>query len=63
MRNPFATYAFVDLLSDQASYAEVILRLFGSLPVFLVTESVAALVGLFGGPERQDWIRKAVYPV
>lgn len=62
VRNPFATYAFVDLLSDQASYAEVILRLFSSLPAFLVTESVAALVGLFGGPERRDWIRKAVYP-
>ena len=62
VRNPFATYAFVVLLSDQAGYAEVILRLFGSLPVFLVTESVAALAGLLGGPERQDWIRKAVYP-
>jgi len=62
VRNPFATYAFVDLLSDQAGYAEVFLRLFGSLPVFLLTESVAALAGLFGGRERQDRIRKAVYP-
>ncbi|HLE52904.1 MAG TPA: geranylgeranyl reductase family protein [Anaerolineales bacterium] len=62
VRNPFATYAFVDLLSDQAGYAEVILRLFGSLPVFLLTESVAALAGLLGGPEHQDRIRKAVYP-
>ena len=62
VRNPFATHAFLDLLSDQAGYAEVILRLFGSLPVFLLTESVAALAGLFGGRERQDRIRKAVYP-
>lgn len=62
VRNPFATYAFVDLLSDQASYMQVILRLFASLPVFLVTESVAALAGLLGGPERREWIKKAVYP-
>lgn len=62
VRNPFATYAFLDLLSDQASYPEVILRLFGSLPVFLVTESIAALAGLLWGPNRQDWIKKAVYP-
>lgn len=61
MRNPFATRAFLDLLSDRAGYPEVILRLFGSLPVFLLTESLAALAGRLGGPGSRERIRKAVY--
>jgi len=39
----------------------VILRLFGSLPVYLITEGVAALAGLLGGPERRRRLRRAVY--
>jgi geranylgeranyl reductase family protein len=62
VRNPFATRAFLDLLSDRAGYPEVILRLFGSLPVFLLTEGLAALAGGLGGPARKDRIRNAVYP-
>jgi hypothetical protein len=62
VRNPFATRAFLDLLSDRAGYPEVILRLFGSLPVFLLTEGLAALAGWLGGPARKDRIRNAVYP-
>lgn len=61
VRNPFATFAFLDLLSDHASYVEVLLRLFGSLPLFLITESLVALAGLLVGPDRRDWIRKVIY--
>lgn len=61
VRNPFATRAFIDLLSDQADYPKVILRLLSSLPVYLVTEGVAALAELLGGPERRRRLRRAVY--
>ncbi len=36
VRNPAATGAFVDLLAGRAGYAEVIVRLVGSLPGFLI---------------------------
>jgi geranylgeranyl reductase family protein len=61
VQNPFATQAFVDLLSDRANYLEVILSLFGTLPIFLGTEIIAALAGLFGGSRKRDSIRSAVY--
>jgi geranylgeranyl reductase family protein len=59
--NPFATQACMDMLSDRADYPEVILRVFGTLPLFLLTESIAALAGLFGGRERRKQVRAAVY--
>jgi geranylgeranyl reductase family protein len=62
VRNPFATRAFVDLLADQVGYVELIVRLFGTLPVFLATEGIAALVAWLGGPERGRRVRAAVYP-
>ncbi len=62
VRNPFATQAFVDLLSDRASYPDVILRLFGTLLIYLPTEILSALVGLLGGPGRWQWIRSRFYP-
>jgi flavin-dependent dehydrogenase len=61
VRNPLATQAFMDLLSDRANYPEVIARVFGSVPIYLLTESVAALASLFGGPERRRRIRASVY--
>ncbi len=61
VRNPFATRAFVDLIADRATYGEVLLRLFGTLPVFLATETIASLAGWIGGPERQQRVRSAVY--
>lgn len=62
VRNPFATRAFVDLLSDRAGYAGVILRLLGTQLIYLPIEALSALVGLLGGPERQHWVRSLVYP-
>ncbi len=62
VRNPFATRAFVDLLADRASYPEVILRLFGTLPIFLATEAIAVLAGWLAGPEGKRRVREAVYP-
>jgi geranylgeranyl reductase family protein len=61
VRNPFATGVFVDLLSDRANYLEVILGIFGTLPIFLLTEAVAALAGLLGGPDKKEEVRSAVY--
>jgi geranylgeranyl reductase family protein len=59
--NPFATQAFVDLLSDKAGYPQVILRLFGTLPVFAGTEILAALLNSLGSSAIGDRLRKTVY--
>jgi len=61
VHNPFANQAFMDLLSDKISYRGVMLRLFATLPLFILTELTAALAGLFGGPARRQKIRSAVY--
>jgi flavin-dependent dehydrogenase len=61
VRNPIATYAFMDMFSDRAGYLEVFLRLFGSLPVYFLTESVATVAGLLGGQERRNQVRAAIY--
>lgn len=60
--NPFATQAFIDLLSDRAGYLDVILRLFGTLPIYLITETAAGAANLLSGPEARQSIRSAVYP-
>ncbi|HEX7975581.1 MAG TPA: geranylgeranyl reductase family protein [Anaerolineales bacterium] len=58
VRNPFATQAFVELLGDKVRYPEVIVRLFGSLPIFFAAEGVAALAGLLPGSERANRSRR-----
>ena len=63
VRNPFATRAFVDLLADRMGYGSVLLQLFGTLPLFALTETVAGLGGLIGGPKIIDSFRKAVYSI
>lgn len=63
VHNPFATYALTEMLSDRIGYGRVILTLFGTLPLFLLTEAVAALVGWFGGPRIRRRIRAAFYPL
>lgn len=42
VRNPLATRAVVDLLSDQIGYGQVILRLFGTLPYSLLMRGFQA---------------------
>lgn len=42
-RNPLATKAMVDLISDRADYPQVIFRLILSLPAYLATEIAAAI--------------------
>ncbi len=59
--NPYATHAFMDMLANRAGYPEVILRVFGTLPVFLLTEGLAGLAGLFGGLEWQNQVRTVAY--
>ena len=43
VRNPLATKAVIDLLSDQIGYRQVIMRLFGTLPYSLLTRGIQAL--------------------
>ncbi|HZW04700.1 MAG TPA: geranylgeranyl reductase family protein [Anaerolineaceae bacterium] len=60
-RNPFATQAFMAMISDRASYPQVLLRLFGTLPAYLLTESSAGLLRLFGRRQLGDRLRQSVY--
>ncbi len=60
--NPFTTQAIVDLLADRATTIEVLLRAIVTLPVFAVTEAIAALAGRLGGPASSQRVRAAIYP-
>lgn len=44
VRNPFATRAFLDLVSGRAKYPEVILRLIGTLPAHLALEALSLVL-------------------
>ncbi|MEW5956686.1 MAG: geranylgeranyl reductase family protein [Chloroflexota bacterium] len=59
--NPYATHAFMDMLADRAGYPEVILRIFGTLPVFLLAEGLAIVAGLCGGLGWRNRVRTAAY--
>lgn len=61
VRNPFVTRALVDMFADRIGYESVLLQVFGTLPLFALTETVAGLGGLIGGPKFMDGFRKAVY--
>jgi geranylgeranyl reductase family protein len=63
VRNPFVTYAFVDLLSDQIGYACVIIQMFATLPLFIATEITARAAGRLIGERWRENIRALVYPV
>ena len=58
--NPFTTQAILDLLSDRTGTAVVMLRAIATLPVYLMTETVAILADLLIG--QGERIRSAVYP-
>ena len=59
--NPFITRAFTDMLADRADYPLIFLQIVGSLPVYLLTESVAVVAGWLGGPQRREQVRAAIY--
>lgn len=52
VRNPLATRVVMDLLSDRIGYAQVILRLFGTLPYSLMVRGTQALFRHSGGQNR-----------
>lgn len=59
--NPFITRAFADMLADRADYPLIILQIVTRLPFYLLTETVAWAVGLFGGTKRRERVRSFVY--
>ncbi len=61
VRNPFATRALVDMFDDRIGYGRVLLQVFGTLPLFLLTETIAGLGGWIGGTKFRDRFRSAVY--
>ncbi len=61
LRNPYVSRALVSMLADRIGYGRVLAQSFGTLPLFLLTETVAGLSGLVGGPKVKDSLRRAVY--
>jgi len=49
------------MLADRADYPLIILQIVGSLPIYLLTEGIAALAGWLGGSERREKVRSLVY--
>lgn len=63
VRNPFVTRALVAMLADQIGYGRVLSQILGTLPLFLLTEMIAGLGGLIGGPNITERFRKTVYSI
>lgn len=63
VRNPFVTRALMDMLADRIGYGRVILSLFGTLPLFLLSETVAEVAKLIGGTKAMNRVREIVYSV
>ncbi len=63
VRNPFVTRSLVDMLADQIGYGSVLLQMFGTLPLFLVTEMIAGVGGWIAGPKITNRIRRAIYSI
>ncbi len=61
--NPFVTRALMDMLDDRIGYGSVLLRMIGTLPLFLLTEVIAELSRMIGKPELAAKLRKTVYPI
>lgn len=61
VRNPFVTRALAEMLADHIGYGRVTAQILGTLPVFLLTETITGLSGLIGGPKVRDGLRRAVY--
>lgn len=63
VRNPFVTRVLVDMLADQVGYGKVLAHIFGTLPLFLLTETAAGLSGLVGGRKAAEKVRESVYSI
>lgn len=60
-RNPFATRAILDMLADRIGYGGILLQSVGTLPLFLLMESIVRTGGWIGGPKISDSLRRTVY--
>ena len=63
VRNPFVTRAFVDMLAGQIGYGRVLMCLLGTLPLFLLLETVAELAMLVGGTKAVNRVKEVVYSI
>lgn len=63
VRNPFVSRALVDMLADRIGYGTVLAQIFGSLPLFLLTEALAGISGGVGRPDIARRLRRAVYTI
>ena len=63
VHNPFVTRALVDMLADRIGYGRVSMYLIGTLPLFLLSETIAGLAKLLGGAKAMNRVRKVVYSI
>lgn len=63
VRNPFVTRSLAEMLADRIGYGRLLLQIFGTLPLFLLTETVAGLSGSIGAYTMMKNVRRAVYSI
>lgn len=62
-RSPFTTYAFANLLADRIAYPELIARILTGLPLYWLTECVAAVIGRVFGAEPSTRLKSTIYSI
>lgn len=61
VRNPFASQAFVDLISDRVSYRGVLASFLASLPIYGPTRMLAGFLNRLGQSSAASAIERAVF--
>lgn len=55
------TQGFVYLFSGRSGYTAVLVRIFGTLPLYLLIETAAGVVGLLGGANKKRRFKSQAY--
>lgn len=61
VRNPFASQAFVNLISDRSSYHRILATLVGTLPVYGSTQLLSDVLAHLVGPKMASAVRRSVF--
>lgn len=61
VRNPFASQAFVNLISDRSSYHRILATLVGTLPVYGSTQLLSNVLAHLVGPKMASAVRRTVF--
>ncbi len=61
IRNPFATRAFVQLMSDRFTYRQILATLIGTLPAYALTDLASGAISLLGASQNAWRLRRRVF--